>query len=187
MQRVARERHEYRSGVGRAGASWRAGQRAAVQRQYQVNVARQRQWWAGLDDDERARRVALHAARFAALPPQAQTVAKDQWAVRRAQEGPHTERERHEAWVASLDAGAYQQRSIERAFTFALLPRPLQVAFVQQWHQHRSTWDVPRGPTITTFAGLDRYTADLARARRDQQFADAPAQEGLPFDESSPA
>jgi len=187
VERVTRERHEYRSGVGRAGAAWRAGQRAAMQRQHKVDLVRQRQWWAGLSDDERAGRVARFAARFAALPTQAQTEAKDQWAVRRAQQGPVSERERHEAWVTSMDVGAYQHRSIERAFAFALLPRPLQVELVHQWAQHRSAWDVPRGPTVTTLVGLDQYTADLARAHRDQRFSGAPGQDGLPFDESSSA
>jgi hypothetical protein len=186
-ERVARERHDYRSGVGRAGASWRAGQRAAVLRQHKIDRVRQRQWWAGLQDDDRSRRATLFAARFAALPPHEQTVVKDQWAARRAERGSDSERERHEAWISSLDVETYQHRSIERAFTFALLPRPLQVELVHQWAQHRSTWDVPRGPTVTTLAGLDRYTADLARARRDQQFTDAPGQDGLPFDESSSA
>jgi len=186
-ERVARERHEYRSGVGHADARWRAGQGAALQRQRKADLARQRQWWANLDADERARRAAHYAARFAALPPHAQTAAKDQWAVRRAQHGLRTERARHEAWVASFDDATYDRRSIEQAFTFALLPRPLQVEFVHQWAEHRATWDVPRGPTVTTLAGLDRYTADLGQARRDQQFADEHAQPRLPFDESSSA
>jgi len=190
-ERVARERRDYRSGVGRRGALWRSGQRAALQRQRQVDLARQRRWWVHLDDDERARRTAHYAACFAALPPHAQTVAKDDWATCRAQQGADTERARHEKWVASRDPTAYQQRSIERSFTFALLPRPLQVELVRQWSQHRQTWDVPRGPTITTLAGFDQYGADQSRARRDQEFLaqqqNPGRQDQLPFDGSSSA
>lgn len=185
MARVTAERQAYREGAGRAGSAWRAGRAAALVRQRRRDVVRQRRWWGQLSPAERAARMDRFAAQFDSLPPVAQATMKNDWAARRAASGQPTERSRHERWVSALSDPEYTRRSVLRAARFAQLPRPLQVAFVQEWHQHRRAWDIAQGPGVATPAGLDAWDATASQTARDQAHLRDERQMTLPYDEAT--
>ncbi len=181
------ERQAYRAGAGRAGPAWRTSRTAALARQRRHDVARQRRWWGQLSPAERAARTDRFAAQFDSLSPVAQATMKNDWAARRLASGQPSERSRHERWVAVLSDPEYTRRSVMRAARFAQLPRPLQVAFVQEWHQHRRRWDISQGPGVATSAGLDALDASASQTARDNAHLHAEHQMTLPYDEATGA
>ncbi len=187
LARVAAERQAYRAGVGRAGSAWRTGRAAALARQRRYDAVRQRWWWGQLTPAERVARTERFAAQFDSLPPAAQATMKRDWAARRAASGQPSERSRHERWVAELSDPEYTRRSVMRAARFAQLPRPLQVAFVQEWQQHRRAWDIGQGPGLATAAGLDGLDTTASQTARDQAHFHAEHQMTLPYGEAAGA
>lgn len=178
---VTAERAAYRAGP-HLSAGWRYGREQALCRQRQVDRARQLRWLAQLSTGERASRRDQFARRFASTPLVQQCAWKHEWALRRAQAGTESESARHDRWLAALSDADYARRAVERAFTFSRLPAPLQVAFAQEWHQHRATWQVSRGPQPAELATLNELAASIGRETRDAAYLAGEQGPTLPAD-----
>ncbi|MDF9716458.1 hypothetical protein [Nocardioides sp. ChNu-99] len=140
-ERIAIERHTYRTG---AGTSWRRAHNAACATELKKARTRYDTWINSLSPTERRERVRHHAATFAACSSDEQRRLKERWARHRSRLGLN-EQERHDQWCLAIGPQEFERRSIQRAAAFASLPGPDKAARVEAWSQHRARWNVSVG------------------------------------------
>ena len=161
-RQIVEEREQYRAG---GVSTWSAQRAAALKR----NLAREKQWWSGLEPAQRRERSRSYASKYAQLSVLDQEDLKQRLADRRRRAGVD-EAARHDAWVERHRPEELERISAERAAWFAGLAPPLQQAHVAAWDRHRSRYNITRSTTNAQTIREHRALTPDTSADRTAQF-----------------